>query len=115
MNEASSKASTCISTPTATFPGTCCGIVLGNAISEDIKNVYDWLDTKGPTGPVIESLVEKGPCGLIKLASRYGFTPLPQGYVSKCQLCYHLRHTLYQAGQGKKWLSPAECYPPADW
>jgi len=25
------------------FPGTCCGIILGNAISDQIGDVYDWL------------------------------------------------------------------------
>jgi hypothetical protein len=93
------------------FPGTCCGIVLGNAVSENIADVYDWLNTKGPSGPVIAALVEQGPAGLLDLARRSGFTPLPNGYASKCQLCYHLRHTLYHARQCHKWLGPAECYP----
>jgi hypothetical protein len=97
------------------FPGTCCGIVLGNAVSEDIAGVFDWLNTHGPTGPVIATLLEKGPFGLIEFAKRFGFKPLPQGYVSKCQLCYHLRHTIYIAGHCKKWLGPEECYPPSEW
>ncbi|MFA5863228.1 MAG: radical SAM protein [Phycisphaerae bacterium] len=93
------------------FPGTCCGIILGNAISEEIADVYDWLNTHGPSGPVIATLAEKGPVGLMEFATRFGFEPLSQGYISKCQLCYHLRSTLYQANQCRKWLGPVECYP----
>jgi len=98
------------------FPGTCCGIILGNAISENIADVYDWLDTKGPTGPIIPTLAEKGPAGLIDFASRNaGSKPLPGGYIAKCQLCYHIRWSLYHANQCRKWLGPAECYPPVEW
>jgi len=86
------------------FPGTCCGIILGNAISENIADVYHWLNDKGPSGPIIPVLIEKGPTGLIDLATRYNFKPLPQGYFSKCQLCHHLRQTLLQANQCQKWL-----------
>lgn len=93
------------------FPGTCCGIILGNAVSEEIGDVYDWLSARGPSGPVIATLVEKGPVGLLGLAARHGFVPFPRGYISKCQLCYHLRHTLVRAGQCRKWLGPSECYP----
>jgi len=93
------------------FPGTCCGIVLGNAISEQISEVYDWFDQNGSTGPILPALVEQGPFGLIPLAQRVGFSPLPQGYVTKCQLCFHLRSTLFHANQCRKWLTPAECYP----
>jgi hypothetical protein len=97
------------------FPGTCCGIVLGSTLCENIADVYDWLDTKGPTGPILETLITQGPAGIVELAKRYGFRPLKNGYVSKCQLCYHLRSTLYQAGQFKKWLGPEQAYPPIDW
>lgn len=93
------------------FPGTCCGIILGNAVNEDITEIHDWLATKGPTGPILETLTEQGPAGLIPLAGRYNFTPQPAGYVTKCQLCYHLRSTLFTANQCRKWLGPAECYP----
>jgi len=93
------------------FPGTCGGLVLGNAVSEKIADVYDWLDTRGPSGPILPVLVEQGPVGLIDLARRVNFQPLPAGYASKCQLCYHLRSCLFHARECRKWLGPAECYP----
>lgn len=97
------------------FPGTCCGIILGSTLCENITDVYDWLDTKGPSGPILETLTTQGPVGMTELARRYGFKPLAKGYVSKCQLCYHIRWTLYQAGQFKKWLGPEQAYPSVQW
>lgn len=97
------------------FPGTCCGLILGSTLCENIADVYDWLDTNGPTGPILETLTTQGPAALVDFARRYGFTPLPNGYVSKCQLCYHIRSTLYGAGQFKKWLGPEQTYPPIEW
>jgi MoaA/NifB/PqqE/SkfB family radical SAM enzyme len=93
------------------FPGTCCGIVLGSAITESLSEVFDWLSENGPSGPVIPVLIERGPFGLMDLAKKYQFVPFKNGYVSKCQLCYHLRWRLFHAGQGRKWLGPEECYP----
>lgn len=95
------------------FPGTCCGIILGNALNEEISDIYDWLDVNGPSGPVIPALVDHGPVGLLGLAQRFGFVPLEQGYATKCQLCYHIRSTLIAANQCRKWLGPAQCYPTA--
>ncbi len=92
------------------FPDVCCGLVLGNAVNEDIDAIHDWLAANGPTGPIFDALLSRGPCGLIDLATRYGWTPLPDGYLTKCQLCYHLRHHLVRADQCRKWLGPAECY-----
>jgi len=94
------------------FPGVCCGLVLGNAVNEGIEDIYDWLDRHGPTGPIFSPLVREGPAALTDLAERFGFQPLKQGYVTKCQLCYHIRWTLFRANQCRKWLGPAECYPP---
>lgn len=97
------------------FPGVCCGIILGNAISENIIEVFDWLDRNGTSGPVLGNLVEKGPLGLMNFAKRFGFEPLKQGYLSKCQLCYHVRSFLYHKTQCRKWLGPKECYPKKAW
>jgi len=96
------------------FPGVCCGLVFGNAVNEELDEVFDWLNRHGPAGPVFDALLNEGPCGLIEFANRYRFTPLRQGYVTKCQLCYHLRTTLFHAHQCHKWLGPKECYPQWD-
>ena len=93
------------------FPGICCGIILGNAISENIAETYDWVDRNGVTGPILSNLVRFGPVGLMNFAKQYGFVPLESGYISKCQLCYHVRHFLYNKGLCRKWLGPVECYP----
>ncbi len=93
------------------FPGICCGIVLGNAINENISDIYDWLDSTGVTGPILTNLVNAGPFGLMNFAKQFGFAPLPAGYASKCQLCYHIRHFLFHNSKCRKWLGPAQCYP----
>lgn len=92
------------------FPGVCCGLVFGNAVNEPLEDIYEWLRQNGPTGPVFTALVNQGPAALIDLANRYGFEPFKNGYITKCQLCCHVRHTLYHVGQCRKWIGPGECY-----
>ena len=45
--------------------------------------------------PVLEMLVEGGLASLFGSASRQGFLPDPEGYVSACHLCVHLRTWLF--------------------
>ncbi len=94
------------------FPGVCSGIILGNAISENIIDIFDWLDRNGPSGPVLTNLVEHGPTGLMEFAKRFGFRQQKRGYISKCHLCYHVRSFLYERNICRKWLGPKECYCP---
>jgi hypothetical protein len=44
--------------------------------------------------PVFETLYSGGLSALLKLARQYGFSPVQEGYPSKCNLCFHLRHFL---------------------
>ena len=46
--------------------------------------------------PVFEALYHRGLAGLLSLAREAGFTEDPQGYASKCALCFHARRHLSQ-------------------
>jgi hypothetical protein len=81
-----------------------------------VVKLAEFIDRKrDATGELVVIGADRTMIGLLDPARRTGFTPLPNGYISKCQLCYHLRHTLYHARQCHKWLGPAECYPSCNW
>ena len=50
--------------------------------------------------PAFEALYSGGILALLKLARQYGFSAASEGYPSKCNLCFHLRHFL----AGKNFL-----------
>ncbi len=98
------------------FPGVCCGIIIGNATNENIEEIYNRINQNQLTGSILQTLIEEGPYGLINFAKKLGFKSLQKGYISKCQLCYHIRWFLYHKKQCREWIGPAECYPANfDW
>jgi len=75
------------------FTGLCAGIVAGTvdnlhpAISED-------------RFPVFATLSKHGPLGLMKIAAEQRrFVERPDGYVSKCDLCFQVRRHLHATGE----------------
>jgi hypothetical protein len=48
--------------------------------------------------PVFEALYSGGIAALFELASHHGFLPDKKGYVSKCNLCFHIRKYLASRG-----------------
>lgn len=77
-------------------PGTCAGIVLGNA-AEGIAALWRRLGLDFDRRPIVGTLARGGSAALAKLAAGHGYEPL-DGYVSKCHLCWHVRQHL--AGRG---------------
>ena len=68
------------------IPPRCTGIRI--PLSEAVEGI--------PAGkyPVFEALYSGGVSALIGLAKQNGFSPEEEGYPSKCNLCFHLRHFL---------------------
>jgi hypothetical protein len=48
--------------------------------------------------PVFEALYSGGIAALFELAGQHGFSPDKNGYVSKCNLCFHIRKQLASLG-----------------
>lgn len=85
------------------FTGCCAGIVPATA-----DNFHPPISAK--THPAFSRLCEKGPFGLMELAvEEHDFKPRPDGYVSKCDLCFDVRRTLQASGQFPE-LRPAAYY-----
>jgi len=89
------------------FPGTCVGIIVANAKSADLADIWRRFDYR--RHPVMSLLVEQGPLGLWPIAVQMGYRPLP-GYADKCHLCHELRRFLHQRGMFRQYLGPAVCY-----
>lgn len=85
------------------FTGFCAGLV-----AETVEDFHP--EIKEETKPLLHLLSEEGPYGLMQMAQdNYGFEPDPEGYVSKCDLCFQVRKCLLQE---KKWpeLAPEDFY-----
>jgi len=65
-----------------------CGVALGNARRTPPLELLD--QRRIAANPVVKVLAESGPVGLMELAMGKGFVPR-DGYVQKCELCYHVR------------------------
>jgi hypothetical protein len=75
------------------FTGCCAGIV-----SATVEDLHPSISSE--THPVFSILCTEGPFGLMETAGKeYGFKPRHEGYVSKCDLCLHVREHL--SGTGK--------------
>ena len=75
------------------MPGTCAGLVLGQACQGTIAEIWQRLNADYTNRPVVGTLVRGGPVALAKLAGEYGFVPGP-GYAGKCHLCWEVRSFL---------------------
>ncbi len=85
------------------FTGFCAGLVAGT-----VDNLHPEITPE--SFPLLHTLVEKGPFGLMEMASRqYGFTPRDAGYASKCDLCYDVRKHMYEKGEFEE-LRPGDYY-----
>ncbi len=80
------------------MPGTCAGILLGR-IGPDYSASRLWqsLTDDLESRPILATLAESGPAGLLERAKALGFAPRP-GYAGKCHLCWDIRRFL--AGKG---------------
>jgi hypothetical protein len=91
------------------YPGTCAGLVLGQAAArrplDDLVRAWVVGDS-----PRIAALVAEGPQALLAEARRCGFVPDPGGYADACHLCWALRSHLVRAGAPGNDLGPVTLY-----
>jgi MoaA/NifB/PqqE/SkfB family radical SAM enzyme len=89
------------------FSGTCSGIVLGNINEEPLEKI--WRQFHPRQNAFIQTLCEKGPCGLLEQTKSLGYQEL-SAYAGKCHLCSHIRRFLFEKGLMQPTVGPAECY-----
>ncbi len=88
--------------------GFCSGITLGKSFN--LRELYNKKITY-ENFPVLFILLSKGVKGLYEFVlEKIEFTPLPQGYISPCHLCNHLRYSLIKNNFYFDELSPVEYY-----
>jgi hypothetical protein len=95
------------------IPGTCAGIVLGQAKAQSVAEVWRRLADEHAARPIVGTLAERGPVGLLDEAVGHGFLP-GQGYASKCHLCWDIRRWLVAGGLHLDELQPAWMYLDSD-
>jgi hypothetical protein len=95
------------------FPGVCSGIILGNAATQTVSEVWHDVPCRWPGNPVVCALVNGGSYELMRRAEAFGFQESPEGYANKCHLCSSVRQFLFERGVWPELLGPAECYANA--
>lgn len=79
----------CLSLDPFGWASICEDLAIGNAKKMPLSKLlieYDWM-----LFPVIKTLVEKGPSGLLDLPESKGFDFQQEKYIDKCHLCCELR------------------------
>ena len=89
------------------FNGTCSGIIVGNVIQRSLDQI--WRTFNPLDVPMLRTLVESGPYGLIGPAVSQGYSPLP-AYADKCHLCTHIRQFLLERRNEPSLIGPMDCY-----
>ena len=59
--------------------------------------------------PVFKALAKTGPVSLVQEAIKHGFQE-PEGYASKCHVCYEARRFFWEHGLHRDEVGPAEVY-----
>jgi len=70
----------------------CWNLAIGNAKKKPLGKIiqeYQWQES-----PIIRTLVEEGPTGLIKDAEKRGFRFQEAHYINKCHLCIEVRKVI---------------------
>lgn len=101
-------------------PGVCTGIILGIAdSSKSIDGIwqnlwYNFADDniEEQNDDIMVTLARFGPVALMKQAERLGYAIRPDGYASKCHLCWDVRCWLFENGYLTGRLGPASVYKP---
>jgi MoaA/NifB/PqqE/SkfB family radical SAM enzyme len=92
------------------FPGVCNGIILGNALTQPPRELWEQLSASWPQNPVVAALVAGGSHELMQRAGQFGYQELEGGYAGKCHLCHHVRKFLRNSSIWPEAIGPAECY-----
>ncbi len=69
----------------------CAGLALGNARQRPLTEILDEYDPDAH--PIIHTLAQEGPLGLLRMARRYGYSSSGD-YVDGCHMCYEARRFL---------------------
>jgi hypothetical protein len=93
------------------FPGTCAGVMLGNANTRPLRDIWTDVTERYFENPVLAALIEGGPHVLLQYAKMLGFEPRAAGYAGKCHLCTHVREFLFESNIFEQRLGPQACYP----
>ncbi len=89
------------------FSGTCSGIIVGNVRHKPLEEI--WKAFHPEQIEWIQTLCNKGPCGLLEKARPLGYTELP-AYADKCHLCTHVRQFLFERHVTPDVIGPADSY-----
>jgi hypothetical protein len=89
------------------FSGTCSGIIIGDIHQTPLEEI--WKGFRPGQIELVQTLCERGPCGLLEKARAVGYQELP-AYADKCHLCTHIRQFLFEHGQDAAVIGPADCY-----
>ena len=81
------------------FSGTCSGIIFGNVNQNPLHKI--WTDFHPDNNPIIQTLFENGPAGLLERAYKEGFTE-SKLYATKCHLCTAITSFLLEKGPSTK-------------
>ncbi|MBN2447483.1 MAG: hypothetical protein JXO22_12195 [Phycisphaerae bacterium] len=92
------------------FPGVCAGIILGNAATRDVAQVWHDLAALWQEHPVVSAVVAGGSHALMRAATPHGYQPRTEGYAGKCHLCHDVRRFLAARGIWPEHIGPRECY-----
>ncbi|WXG47134.1 MAG: radical SAM protein [Candidatus Atabeyarchaeum deiterrae] len=85
---------------------TCPGICIGNARKKGLSKILEDYDYR--EHPIIKTIVDEGPYGLLQQAKRNGYTTMKKMYVDACHMCYKARKSLTRLYPGL--LKPMTCY-----
>ncbi len=88
------------------IPGFCAGISLGDSRKLDTL-LSDGIEAS--EHPVLNFLSQNDLKGLFSFAHDFGYSSLPEGYISKCHLCTDIRKFLVNKGTFQE-LRPKEFY-----
>ena len=89
------------------FSGTCSGIILGNVHQTPLEEIWKAFHPGHIT--LVQTLCERGPCGLLEKAKLLGYRELP-AYADKCHLCTDIRQFLFERHVEPSIIGPADCY-----
>jgi MoaA/NifB/PqqE/SkfB family radical SAM enzyme len=90
------------------FPPICAGIILGNARKQPLSRIHQTFELG--EHPLVKTLAEAGPVPLLAEAVRRGFREDPEGYASKCHMCFEVRRFFWERGIHRDEVGPEEIY-----
>ena len=90
------------------FPGVCAGLVLGNARTTPLPQI--WADLAHTEDEILSTLVLSGPYGLLQIAKDLGYRASNEGFADKCHFCTKVRAFLARTGNFHPTIGPIQCY-----